>query len=395
MPSSRSTRRGTPSRSARWGPRAWTTDLSLVKRFTLQHLHRRSPGRGVQPVQRRELQQPDTAASAAPRSARSPAPATPASSSSPSASGSESLRPYGRRVFDETRLLALPQACDLSVRFISHAYPYRPVRLPSVHGSAHADARGHSEAPAAATATITLSGTATLADKGTYQEHAFEVPPASPASTSTSPTTTVDRERSSRSDCSTRSASVARAASARPLLPDGVRNHAFVLERSAAGGHVAVVAGHPVDRCRTVLQVDGDDPRVDREHAADADSARFCRRQRPGMSAISTRTRSIATATAASIPVRRPPGAASRGKSSKRRGPGTWTSSPSPITTPRRITPISPPLQEGLTSMLLLRGQELTTFHGHANVYGTSRPIDFRLGFKGRTDGHRAGRRGA
>jgi len=42
-------------------------------------------------------------------------------------------------------------------------------------------------------------------------------------------------------------------------------------------------------------------------------------------------------------------------------------------------------LQEGLTSMLLLRGQELTTFNGHANVYGTSRPIDFRLGFKGRT----------
>jgi hypothetical protein len=41
-------------------------------------------------------------------------------------------------------------------------------------------------------------------------------------------------------------------------------------------------------------------------------------------------------------------------------------------------------LQESLTSMLLLRGQELTTFHGHANVYGTSRPIDFRLGFKGR-----------
>ncbi|MEO7273505.1 MAG: CehA/McbA family metallohydrolase [Vicinamibacterales bacterium] len=42
-------------------------------------------------------------------------------------------------------------------------------------------------------------------------------------------------------------------------------------------------------------------------------------------------------------------------------------------------------LQESLTSMLLLRGQELTTFHGHANVYGTSRPIDFRLGFNGRT----------
>ena len=42
-------------------------------------------------------------------------------------------------------------------------------------------------------------------------------------------------------------------------------------------------------------------------------------------------------------------------------------------------------LQEDLTSMLLLRGQELTTFHGHANVYGTSRPIDFRLGFNGRS----------
>jgi hypothetical protein len=42
-------------------------------------------------------------------------------------------------------------------------------------------------------------------------------------------------------------------------------------------------------------------------------------------------------------------------------------------------------LQEGLTSLLLLRGQELTTFHGHANVYGTSRVIDFRLGFRGRS----------
>lgn len=42
-------------------------------------------------------------------------------------------------------------------------------------------------------------------------------------------------------------------------------------------------------------------------------------------------------------------------------------------------------LQEGLTSMLLLRGQELTTFRGHANIYGTSRPIDFRLGFNGRS----------
>ena len=44
-------------------------------------------------------------------------------------------------------------------------------------------------------------------------------------------------------------------------------------------------------------------------------------------------------------------------------------------------------IQESLTSMLLLRGQELTTFHGHANVYGTSRPVDFRLGMKGRSIG--------
>ncbi len=41
-------------------------------------------------------------------------------------------------------------------------------------------------------------------------------------------------------------------------------------------------------------------------------------------------------------------------------------------------------LQEGLTGLLLLRGQELTTFRGHANVYGTSAAIDFRVGFKGR-----------
>lgn len=42
-------------------------------------------------------------------------------------------------------------------------------------------------------------------------------------------------------------------------------------------------------------------------------------------------------------------------------------------------------IQESLLSLLLLRGQELTTFHGHANIYGTSRPIDFRLGFRGRS----------
>ena len=40
-------------------------------------------------------------------------------------------------------------------------------------------------------------------------------------------------------------------------------------------------------------------------------------------------------------------------------------------------------LQEVYGNLLLIRGQELTTFHGHANIYGTSEPIDYRLGFQG------------
>jgi hypothetical protein len=35
--------------------------------------------------------------------------------------------------------------------------------------------------------------------------------------------------------------------------------------------------------------------------------------------------------------------------------------------------------------LLLLRGQEVTTFYGHANVFGTSEPLDFRVGSGGRT----------
>jgi predicted metal-dependent phosphoesterase TrpH len=45
-------------------------------------------------------------------------------------------------------------------------------------------------------------------------------------------------------------------------------------------------------------------------------------------------------------------------------------------------------LQQTVPNLLLVRGQELTTFHGHANVYGTSVFIDFRLGFGGRTITH-------
>lgn len=40
-------------------------------------------------------------------------------------------------------------------------------------------------------------------------------------------------------------------------------------------------------------------------------------------------------------------------------------------------------LQPSLADLLLIRGQEVTTFRGHANVFGTSEPIDFRLGFNG------------
>lgn len=45
-------------------------------------------------------------------------------------------------------------------------------------------------------------------------------------------------------------------------------------------------------------------------------------------------------------------------------------------------------IQPLFSNMLLIRGQEITTFYGHSNVYGTSIPIDFRIGFEDRTFGH-------
>jgi hypothetical protein len=39
-----------------------------------------------------------------------------------------------------------------------------------------------------------------------------------------------------------------------------------------------------------------------------------------------------------------------------------------------------PAVQHAFDRLLLLRGQELTTFYGHANVFGTSEVMDFRLG---------------
>ncbi|MEO6212219.1 MAG: CehA/McbA family metallohydrolase [Vicinamibacterales bacterium] len=42
-------------------------------------------------------------------------------------------------------------------------------------------------------------------------------------------------------------------------------------------------------------------------------------------------------------------------------------------------------LQPRYDRMLLLRGQEVTTFYGHANVYGTSEVVDFRIGHPGVT----------
>lgn len=38
-------------------------------------------------------------------------------------------------------------------------------------------------------------------------------------------------------------------------------------------------------------------------------------------------------------------------------------------------------IQPTFPDLLLIRGQEVTTFYGHANVFGTSIPIDFRIGF--------------
>lgn len=42
-------------------------------------------------------------------------------------------------------------------------------------------------------------------------------------------------------------------------------------------------------------------------------------------------------------------------------------------------------IQPMFSDLLLIRGQEVTTFYGHSNVYGTSVPIDFRVGYEGRT----------
>jgi hypothetical protein len=42
-------------------------------------------------------------------------------------------------------------------------------------------------------------------------------------------------------------------------------------------------------------------------------------------------------------------------------------------------------LQARHPDLLVLRGQEVTTFHGHANVFGTSEVIDFRIGHPGVT----------
>lgn len=45
-------------------------------------------------------------------------------------------------------------------------------------------------------------------------------------------------------------------------------------------------------------------------------------------------------------------------------------------------------IQPTFPDLLLLRGQEVTTFYGHANVIGTSMPVDFRVGFEGRNYHH-------
>ncbi|NBC67061.1 MAG: hypothetical protein GVY07_15565 [Bacteroidetes bacterium] len=45
-------------------------------------------------------------------------------------------------------------------------------------------------------------------------------------------------------------------------------------------------------------------------------------------------------------------------------------------------------IQPTFPDLLLMRGQEVTTFYGHANVIGTSLPIDFRIGYEERNAHH-------
>lgn len=45
-------------------------------------------------------------------------------------------------------------------------------------------------------------------------------------------------------------------------------------------------------------------------------------------------------------------------------------------------------IQPTFPNLLLMRGQEITTFYGHANVIGTSMPVDFRIGYEGRNVHH-------
>lgn len=42
-------------------------------------------------------------------------------------------------------------------------------------------------------------------------------------------------------------------------------------------------------------------------------------------------------------------------------------------------------IQTTFPDLLLMRGQEVTTFYGHTNIIGTSMLVDFRVGFEGRT----------
>lgn len=45
-------------------------------------------------------------------------------------------------------------------------------------------------------------------------------------------------------------------------------------------------------------------------------------------------------------------------------------------------------LQPSFPDLLLIRGQEITTFYGHANLFGAGIPVDFRIGYEGRNVSH-------
>ena len=63
----------------------------------------------------------------------------------------------------------------------------------------------------------------------------------------------------------------------------------------------------------------------------------------------------------------------------RRRRRAGWTSSPSPTITPTRNMMRMRELQPYFDRVLLIPGREMTTFHGHFNIFGVTQFIDYRV----------------